>query len=710
MSDTILANVAAKTKSLEEQQLYAYTNFINYIINEEPFVHNILKDLKDGLVLIRLLRNLSGCDIPNSVENPLKDIEKIQNLSAVIQFAKDDGIKILSSAEEILAGDRKGILSFMYQILNKYRLGNCPVKMVHFAKWIKSSLKINNSDFDLKKELSEGVLLAKLLNYLQKDIIDLKSLGSNHLENIQKCIDIGYSKLRIPKLVKAENIVENTVDDYCLYFYLTFFIMKETHFEDNEMLKKIAQGLRERKIQARNQLKNRLERVLKKMIDQAKNTEKMYQCSDNTETPEEAKTLIGMISQLETMYINFEKISLPKGYVETNCDLTNDPMLKELKEWESKINITQEIMRKLISLINQKKRMNVLTPRRVEPSKEEVKINSTTETNHLEKQSNNKKQEVDDLKQKLSVSDTKKVISKNETDSVLEKTQQEIQKEVEQNKRIEALQSLLITKEQEIQKIKLDLTNEKNLHDTEKKKKEEEVLTLKKSLDEIKKSHEIERESNDKEIKLQKEEIQSLKREVFVLGESKGDEVKKMKELMEEKNDEITRLRDQHDLEIKALKKESETKELEKKTKDEEILKLKQELSTLRESLETERKQRELIEKEKDENAIIFKRVIEEKDTKLTENEQNINQLEDLILNIKKECAELAMKFNDREMVCVENETDKRVLFNSLALSIKMVLPTTSKFDNTMLYNECTNQKVPIKNWNIWLVNRLTKK
>ncbi|BFU22747.1 calponin- domain containing family protein [Entamoeba histolytica HM-1:IMSS-B] len=708
MSDTILANVAAKTKSLEEQQLYAYTNFINYIINEEPFVHNILKDLKDGLVLIRLLRNLSGCDIPNSVENPLKDIEKIQNLSAVIQFAKDDGIKILSSAEEILAGDRKGILSFMYQILNKYRLGNCPVKMAHFAKWIKSSLKINNADFDLKKELSEGVLLAKLLNYLQKDIIDLKSLGSNHLENIQKCIDIGYTKLRVPKLVKAENIVENTVDDYCLYFYLTFFIMKETHFEDNEMLKKIAQGLRERKVRARNQLKNRLERVLKKMIDQAKNAEKMYQSPDNTETPEEAKTLIGMISQLEIMYTNFEKTALPKGYIETNCDLTNDPMLKELKEWESKINITQEIVRKLISLMNQKKRMNVLTPRRVDPSKEEVKINSTSETGHLEKQSNNPKQEVDD---------TKKVISKNETESSLEKTQQESQKEAEQNKKIEELQNLLAEKEQEIQKIKIDFTNENNLHNVEKKEKEDEILTLKKNLEEIKKSYEEERESNDKQNKLQKEEIQSLKREIFILGESKGDEVKKMKELMEEKNEEITRLRNQCDVEIQSLKteietlkKESETKELEKKTKDEEVLKLKQELNTLRESLEIERQQKELTEKERNESLSTFKKLIEEKDTKLMENEQTINQLEDLILNIKKEYAELVMKFNDREMVCVENETDKRVLFNSLALSIKMVLPTTSKFDNTMLYNECTNQKVPIKNWNIWLVNRLTKK
>ena len=66
---------------------------------------------------------MSGKEDPKKVLKPSNRIEGLQNIVAAVNCAKDDGINALASAEDISKGDRKSILSFMYQILDKYRFG-----------------------------------------------------------------------------------------------------------------------------------------------------------------------------------------------------------------------------------------------------------------------------------------------------------------------------------------------------------------------------------------------------------------------------------------------------------------------------------------------------------------------------------------------------------------------------------------------------------
>ncbi|EMD42968.1 cortexillin, putative [Entamoeba histolytica HM-3:IMSS] len=752
MSDSVLTKAASKTKILEEQQLYAYTNFINYTLIEEPFVSNILTDLKDGLILIRFLTNLSGKEILKTIETPSKDIEKIQNLGAVIQFAKDEGIKVLTSAEEIFNGEKKGILSFMYQILSKYRLGNCPVKMIDFTKWIKSILKIEDTSFDLKKELSEGILFAKLINYLQNDLINLTSFTDNHLENIQRCIDIAYQRLNIPKLIKAEFVEKNTVDDYCLYFYLTFFIMKENVFDDNEVMETIAQGIRERNAQLKMTLKNRIGNSLRRMLDCSKSVRIVWPNLDDPSVPEEAKNLGMMSNELEEMLSQFEQVSLTED--ESNIiDLNKDPVMIDLKHWEESVNKKNKeikMMEKELKIQKRNTLPNSQTPRLDE--KERMKENRRTISPRMMGLGT-------ELKQNKEVEEKNRKIEELQKNLELEQEQKNQLKEKleEQENQIERMKEEINKEKEEFEK-----NNEKNnntinemksIFELEKKEKDEEITKLKSSIEEqtikieqtqleLKKLEELKIES-EKQNEIKKQEIERLNKELEFKDteherRSKENELsfETLSSSLNKKIEDLERSEKLMDEKIQKLEKENISKEeennsLKKQIEEEQSV----QQQTLRECDELRKVQIDILSSSTQKDKMIqdYQNEISRIKQELETEKENRKSQESFISEMKKENEkiqsekeELLSKISDEQKLKdeikrltevveqyklnqAEDETDRKVLFNSLALAIKIVVPNRIIEDNTMLYEECMKEHVPINNWNMWLIERLTK-
>ena len=86
-------------------------------------------------------------------------------------------------------------------------------------------------------------------------------------------------------------------------------------------------------------------------------------------------------------------------------------------------------------------------------------------------------------------------------------------------------------------------------------------------------------------------------------------------------------------------------------------------------------------------------------------------RLEKIIARMREEATQKEEMWEKKKNWIVEEEEDKKVIFNSLALGIKMVMPKeVLKIDNTMLYNECRGKNIPIKDWNFWLVETLSNK
>ena len=64
-----------------------------------PFVNDLQRDFKDGLLLIRLLENLTSKKIRGFVRDPTFTAQKISNIEVVFQFMKSEKVKLIGIGE-----------------------------------------------------------------------------------------------------------------------------------------------------------------------------------------------------------------------------------------------------------------------------------------------------------------------------------------------------------------------------------------------------------------------------------------------------------------------------------------------------------------------------------------------------------------------------------------------------------------------------------
>jgi hypothetical protein len=89
--------------------------------NSKTRVDDLAQDCKDGMVLLELLEIMSGKNFGDKRPKPQKvRIKQIDNCVTVLGFAKDCGITTTCSAENIVDGEEKPLMAFIYQIIIKY--------------------------------------------------------------------------------------------------------------------------------------------------------------------------------------------------------------------------------------------------------------------------------------------------------------------------------------------------------------------------------------------------------------------------------------------------------------------------------------------------------------------------------------------------------------------------------------------------------------
>ncbi|KAL7716193.1 hypothetical protein QTN25_006512 [Entamoeba marina] len=89
--------------------------------------------------------------------------------------------------------------------------------------------------------------------------------------------------------------------------------------------------------------------------------------------------------------------------------------------------------------------------------------------------------------------------------------------------------------------------------------------------------------------------------------------------------------------------------------------------------------------------------------------QKELDETQKTVEENKHQYEEISCKLTDSQGSLVDNEEDKKVLFNSLALAMKLVIPNCSQINNVDLYDECVKTKVPMGQWNEWIVSKLTE-
>ena len=101
------------------------TEVVNFTLNEEkPLIRDLYKDVQDGLILSRYIEKETGMEIKGLNKNPSSDEDKIQNLTVLIEFIKNEmKIKNPPSPQQIFAGEQKAILNLLFFLMFRFRLG-----------------------------------------------------------------------------------------------------------------------------------------------------------------------------------------------------------------------------------------------------------------------------------------------------------------------------------------------------------------------------------------------------------------------------------------------------------------------------------------------------------------------------------------------------------------------------------------------------------
>ena len=96
--------------------------WINSLSIEGVYVNNLYEDLRDGIVLLKVMEKVE----PNSVDwsqtelNPNNKFKKLNNSNYAVTVGKELGFTLVGiSGSDILDANKKYILAFVWQIMKK---------------------------------------------------------------------------------------------------------------------------------------------------------------------------------------------------------------------------------------------------------------------------------------------------------------------------------------------------------------------------------------------------------------------------------------------------------------------------------------------------------------------------------------------------------------------------------------------------------------
>ncbi|CEJ00358.1 hypothetical protein RMCBS344292_14415 [Rhizopus microsporus] len=216
----------------QDIQIRTLTKWINVQLKED-LVESIDRDLRDGVMLLRLLSIVSNKPALKPERGRMK-IHAISNVSRALNFLKqefedDENLPVIAS-EDIVNGDIKSTLAILFFIMLKYQFsdilgetkkGGLAEAKVGLLYWIRLELKdyINSQIIptiqDFSKSWKSGLLFCLLIHRIEPEwilplhqLIPLVDSKDNWNDILNLVFDIGENKLQIPKYLESRDLLD----------------------------------------------------------------------------------------------------------------------------------------------------------------------------------------------------------------------------------------------------------------------------------------------------------------------------------------------------------------------------------------------------------------------------------------------------------------------------------------------------------------------
>jgi len=205
-----------------EIQLEKYTVWINsYLKKVNVQVRDLTEDLRDGQNLILLLEVISGERLPKP-ERGTQRVHHLSNINTALEFMKSKGIRLAGiRAEEIMAGNWKMTLGMIWTVIARFSIQDITVEELHgkeaLLRWSKKKTKtydqVDVQNFS--SSFQDGLALCGLIHKHRPELIpEYETLSEdNAVDNLNKAFEIAEQHLDIPKMLDAEELVNQTKPD-----------------------------------------------------------------------------------------------------------------------------------------------------------------------------------------------------------------------------------------------------------------------------------------------------------------------------------------------------------------------------------------------------------------------------------------------------------------------------------------------------------------
>ncbi|KAJ3435870.1 spectrin beta chain [Anaeramoeba flamelloides] len=205
-----------------------FTLWCNFQLDKEV---DLEQDFKSGVNLIYLLKQISDFPIKTFYKEPKSENEMKENIQIALKFLEEKGIEIETScSQDISEGKLGSILDLLWKIVQRFFLDTIKVGELTSQKALLSWCQKQVNDYnnveinDFTESWADGFAFCSLIHkYKPELIVDYKMLHvKNKIENLNLAFNIANGELNIPKLLKAEDLIDenNKLDEKCVILYL----------------------------------------------------------------------------------------------------------------------------------------------------------------------------------------------------------------------------------------------------------------------------------------------------------------------------------------------------------------------------------------------------------------------------------------------------------------------------------------------------------
>ncbi|KAH9280466.1 Nesprin-1 [Echinococcus granulosus] len=240
--------ISTKRGEQDYVQKKTFTNWMNtYLIKANPpfKVNDLFEEIRDGVVLIRLLEILSRETLPVNITADMKPAHCLSNAKTALDFLGTKKIRLVNiNPVDIVDGRPKIVLGLIWIIILYFQIEEQEEMLLELlgipktgnrskitakqalTTWVQNAFseKFNIDIKDFGPSWRDGVAFNAIVHSIDPRLVDMREVerGSNR-ENLHRAFTVAEEKLGIPKILDPEDVDVEKPDEKSIMTYVAQF-------------------------------------------------------------------------------------------------------------------------------------------------------------------------------------------------------------------------------------------------------------------------------------------------------------------------------------------------------------------------------------------------------------------------------------------------------------------------------------------------------